>query len=53
MMFINIMPQGVQSGVGSWSGVGGGGGVARLGVVGDVAYWGCQPRIEGIDKCIE
>ena len=31
--------------VGSWSGV------ARLGVVGDVVYGGCQPRIEGIDKC--
>ena len=39
---------GVRSGVGSWSG---GGGVARLGVVGDVVYEGCQPRIEGIDKC--
>ena len=46
-------------GVGRWSGGGGGelvgggggGGVARLGVVGDVVYGGCQPRIEGIDKC--
>ena len=36
---------GVQSGVGSWSGI------ARLGVVGDVVYGGCLPRIEGIDKC--
>ena len=25
--------------------------VARLGVVGDVQYWGCKPRIEGIVKC--
>ena len=34
--------------------VGGGGGgwlVARLGVVGDVQYWGCKPKIEGIVKC--
>ena len=30
---------------------GGGGWVARLEVVGEVVYWGCQPRIEGIDKC--
>ena len=30
---------------------GGGGVVARLGVVGDVQYWGCKPRIEGIVKC--
>ena len=32
---------------------GGGGGwlVARLGEVGDVQYWGCKPRIEGIIKC--
>ena len=31
----------------------GGGGwlVARLGVVGDVQYWGYKPRIEGIVKC--
>ena len=36
---------GVRSGVGSWSGV------ARLGVVGDVGYRGCKPRIESIDKC--
>ena len=28
-----------------------GGGVARFSVVGDVVYGGCQPRIEGIDKC--
>ena len=32
--------------------VGGGGWlVARLGVVGDVGYGGCKPRIEGIVKC--
>ena len=30
---------------------GGGWLVARLGVVGDVQYWGCKPRIEGIVKC--
>ena len=29
-------------------GRGGGWLVARLGVVGDVQYWGCKPRIEGI-----
>ena len=38
-----------------WEGpvVGGGGGwlVARLGVVGDVQYWGCKPRIKGIVQC--
>ena len=37
--------RGVRSGIGSWSGV------SRLGVVVDVVYGGCQPRIEGIDKC--
>ena len=36
--------------------VGGGGGVrvdvnAMLGVGGDVGYWGCEPRIEGIVQC--
>ena len=34
--------------------VGGGRGfqlVARLGVVGDVQYWVCKPRIEGIVIC--
>ena len=31
-------------------GLGVGRGVARLGVVGDVVYGGCKPRIEGIDK---
>ena len=32
--------------------VGGGGWlVARLGIVGDVQYWGCKPRIERIVKC--
>ena len=34
--------------------LGGGGGfqlVARLGVVGDVQYWVCKPRIEGIVIC--
>ena len=45
----------MQQGVGvqgSDQGLGiGGGGVARLGVVGVVVYGGCQPRIEGIDKC--
>ena len=25
--------------------------VARLGVVGDVQYWECKPRIEGIVIC--
>ena len=25
--------------------------VASLGVVSDVQYWGCKPRIEGIVKC--
>ena len=33
------------------SGVGRGGGAARFGVVGDMVYGGCQPRIECIDKC--
>ena len=34
------------------SGVGGGGWlVTRLGVVGDVQYWGWKPRIEGVVKC--
>ena len=40
------------------SGGGGGGGVefrvdvnAMLGVGGDVGYWGCEPRIEGIVQC--
>ena len=44
---------GVGSGMGEGVGWGGGGGwlVARLGVVGDVQYWGCKPRIEGIVKC--
>ena len=43
--------------IGGWVGRGWGGGagggwlVARLGVVGDVLYWGCKPRIEGIVKC--
>ena len=32
---------------------GGGWLVARLGVVGDVQYWGCKPRIEGIVKCTQ
>ena len=31
--------------------VGVGRGVARFGVVGDVGYGGCKPRIECIDKC--
>ena len=39
-----------RSGWGVWSG-GGGWLVARLGVVGDVCYGGCKPRIEGIVKC--
>ena len=34
------------------SGVGGGGWlVVRLGLVGDVQYWGCPQIIEGIVKC--
>ena len=42
----------VQRNRGGPVGVGGGGWlVARLGVVGDVQYWGCKPRIEGIVKC--
>ena len=41
------------SGVGGFrSGVGVGEvGVARFGVVGDVWYGGCKPRIKGNDKC--
>ena len=31
------------------SGIGRGG--SMVGVVGDVGYGGCKPRIEGIDKC--
>ena len=26
-------------------------GWGRLGLVGDVGYGGCKPRIKGIDKC--
>ena len=48
MMFIkHYAPRGPIRG---WELVGGWG-VARLGVVGDVVYGGCQPRTEGIDKC--
>ena len=32
-------------------GEGGGWLVAWLGIVGDVQYWGCNSRIEGIVKC--
>ena len=38
-----------DQGLGVCRGEGGGGG--KLGVVGDVGYEGCKPRIEGIDKC--
>ena len=38
-------------GAGSDQGLGVVRGVAGLGEVGDVVYGGCQPRIEGIDKC--
>ena len=42
----------MQKKVGGPAGGGGGGWlVARLGVVGDVQYWGCKPRIEGIVEC--
>ena len=41
---------GGQGGV--WSGVGGGWLVAGLGVGGGVGYGECEPRIEGIVKCI-
>ena len=37
---------GVRSGVGGGRWL-----VARLVVVGDVQYWECKPRIEGIFKC--
>ena len=40
-----------KSGGGGGGQVGEGWLVSRLGVVGDVQYWGCKPRIEGIVKC--
>ena len=38
--------------MGVWSGVGGGWLVAGLGVGGGVGCGECEPRIEGIVKCI-
>ena len=43
------MPKNQGGGVRVRSGFGGGVWlVARIGVVGDMQYWGCKPRIEGI-----
>ena len=48
----NAKKVGVGGQGGVWSGVGGGWLVAGLGVGGGVGYGECDPRIEGIVKCI-
>ena len=42
---------GSDQGLAVSGGGGGGGGGSNVGVVGDVVYGECQPRIEGFDKC--